>query len=101
LQNAVAISQHVGIPEAENTITLRCKPSITLDVGLGFRVLAAVDLDYKATLMTGKVDDERADECLTSEAQAIQSMRSQCRPKALLGVCHVMPQRFRATAMNL
>lgn len=77
-QHTVAIAQHIGIPEAENSITLRFQPLITLSITRVLRVLSAVDLNDQAHVVANKVDDEATDWCLASEAQAVQSMSSQC-----------------------
>jgi len=43
-------------------------------------MLAAIDFNDQATLMTNKVDDESSDRRLSSKAQSIQAMRSQRCP---------------------
>jgi len=58
LQDAVQISQHVGIPESKNAITFCCEPSIPFGVPLRLRVLSTIDLDDEMTVVAHKVDDE-------------------------------------------
>jgi hypothetical protein len=68
LQDASAISQHIGVPKSKHPISLRGQPPIALDISLGVGVLAAIDLDDKSALVTGKVDDVRSDWRLSAKA---------------------------------
>jgi hypothetical protein len=95
-QDTVAITQHVVIPEAENPITLRRQPPIALDIAGILGVLAAIDLDDKASLMANEIDDEATDQSLPPKAQAVEAMRAQRRPETMFGIGHVAAQRFRA-----
>jgi hypothetical protein len=88
-QNAVSISQHIGIPEAEYPITFRLQPSISFDVACVLRVLPAIHFDDQLSLVANKVDDEATDRSLPPEAQSIQAVSAQRRPKTMLRIGHV------------
>jgi hypothetical protein len=92
LQHASAIPQYVRIPESKHPISFRGQPPIAFDVSVGFSVLAAINLDDKAVLVTSKVNDEWSDWRLSPKAQSAETMRTKCRPQAPFSICHFMAQ---------
>ena len=74
LQNAFTIAQDIRIPEAENPVAFRFKPTIAFDVSFVFRMLSAVDFDDQMPLVTNEVDNEAPNRCLSSKAKTAQSM---------------------------
>ena len=80
LQDGIAISQHVGIPEAEDAVTLACKPLGSLDVTRGFLlggVLTAIQLDHEVPIVTDKIDNEGPHWHLAPKAKSMEAVRSQ------------------------
>jgi len=73
-QYTVAIAQHVVIPKTKNSITFRSKPPIAFDITRVLGVLSAIDFDDDAPLVADEVDDEAADQRLSPEAEAIETM---------------------------
>ena len=61
-------------------------------------MLAAIDFDNKPMLLAHKINNEWTNRGLTTEAQAIESMRTQCSPQTALCICHFMTQRFRKSS---
>jgi hypothetical protein len=53
-------------------------------------VLAAIQFGDKPSLMAYKIDDKRSNRRLPSEAQSIESVRTQGEPKPFLRIRHLM-----------
>jgi hypothetical protein len=99
-QNAVSITQNIGIPEAKNPVALRLQPPIALGVALVLRVLPAVDFDDQMPFVTHEIDNEASDRCLPPEAKTVQAVSAQRRPEALLGVGHLTAERLGARTLK-
>ena len=67
-QHAVAIAQHVVIPEAEHAIAFRREPSVAFGITRVLGVLPAIDFDDEALVMADKINRKTADRCLPPEA---------------------------------
>ena len=73
-QHTAAVAQHVVIPKTKNPVALRLEPSIAINVARILGVLSAIDFDDDAPLVADEVDDEAADQRLSPEAEAIETM---------------------------
>jgi hypothetical protein len=99
-QHAIAIAQHIGIPESKNAIPLRLKPTIAFGVAKVLGVLPTIDFDDQTPLVANEVDDETSDRNLATEAQPGLPVRAQRGPETKLGIGHAASQRLRARTMK-
>ena len=100
LPNAFDISQHLVIPEPQDTEPMFDEPLIADGVASVLGVLAAIDFDDKPFLSADKVDHVRPDRLLTHEFKSAERPRTKAPPKLSFGECGVFAQlsgqtRFR------
>ena len=72
VQDTVDIAQYIMIPETQDSIPSLFNLLRTGDIPRVFRVLTAIQFDYKLRSATGKIHDERPDHRLTPEMRSVQ-----------------------------
>lgn len=93
LTYGVELKHHVGVPEADDSKSLRLEPG-----GPGrilcalFLVVAAVDLHDEAPFERYEVDDVPADYLLTAKFVPTQAATAEEKPEPGLGIGHIAPQ---------
>jgi hypothetical protein len=89
------IGQHLVIPESEHAIPavlqILCSLHVTFHT-IGFTMLAAIELDDNACMMTGEVREVGADRSLAAKMRAVGLQGSQVLPQLALGVGDFSPQ---------
>ena len=84
-QDAFEIRQHVVVPEAQHTKVICRKPTIPSLIFRGLRMLSAVHLDDKASLITREVCNIRTDRNLTAKFRTRKAAVAQRVPELALG----------------
>jgi hypothetical protein len=95
--DALAILQHVVVPEAQDAPTFLRQERIAAFVLARLCMLSAIRFNDKTCFRTGEIDDKRRDDELPSESQA-ELFAAKYLPKRPLGISHVATKFFRALA---
>jgi hypothetical protein len=86
--------EDLTVGEAQNAEPREAKPAVALMlVGRDGKVVRAIGFDDEKSLLTEKVDDERAEGLLTAKFRAVESTISKEFPKTLLRRRRVTTQR--------
>jgi hypothetical protein len=100
IPNPFDVLQDFIVPETEDTVAVRCEPSIAYRIGAVFGVLAAIDLDHEPLLSTNKIDDIRPDRSLTHEFEPSKRSGTQVLPKPLFSSRRISPQSSRPQCLR-
>jgi len=92
-QNAVAIAEHFGVPEANDAIAFLLDYPSACGVG-GFIVLAAIDFDDELCAVTREIGNEVTDRDLAAEMLFREALTQQT-PQGAFGIGHVAAQSAR------
>jgi hypothetical protein len=91
-ENACHITQHVIVPETQDSIVVVSKPLVASRIARVVCVLPSVHSNDEATSPADKIDRVRTDRLLPNELVAVQSARPKPIPKDRLGIGRVSPQ---------
>lgn len=90
------ITQHVGVPEAQDLIALAPEPRVPHQIMRGLRavgVMSAVKLDDELSLKTYEVGVVGANRMLAAEFPSMIALGAQMSPKRALSRRRILPQR--------
>ena len=99
--NARHVSQYVIIPESQNAIVVIGKPFIANFIARIFGMLSTVQLDYKASFATNKVDRVRSNRFLPNKLDSIQPSRPQSVPQRFFRICRRLAQAPRPSGLEI
>ena len=85
-QHAVAIAQHVVVPEAHHPVALARQERVACGILGTVRVLPAVNLDHKALVAADEINNEGADRLLADEFEAAQPPIAHCEPQLAFSI---------------
>jgi hypothetical protein len=94
LHNAIAIFQHIGIPEPEHAIAARVQVRCALHIILNrrtLRMLRTIQFDHDLRAMARKIRKVWTDWSLSPEMQSKRLQQAKRIPKQLLGRCRAFP----------
>jgi hypothetical protein len=92
-EDAIGIGQDLVIPEAQDAIAQLSQGARALFVFVFVflqRVLAAIDLNNKALLQAGEVDDIGADRDLLAKMMSVELATAQQRPDFRFRISHLL-----------
>jgi hypothetical protein len=99
LKHSFEILQHVAVPESQHTNARSFERFRAADVAsqvTRISVLAAIELDGEAGLLTIEVDDESADGMLAPELQLLDAPAAKRTPESGLGIRLSLAEAARA-----
>jgi hypothetical protein len=85
-QHAVAIAQHVVVPEAHHPVALARQERVACGILGTVRVLPAINLDDKAFVAADEINNEGTDRLLADELEAAQPPIAHREPQLALSV---------------
>jgi hypothetical protein len=80
LQDALAIEEHLIVPETKHRPALSCEIGVTGIISVAFGMLETIRLDDQLGANTKKVDNIRSDRNLPAKLEAIQATIAQKTP---------------------
>jgi hypothetical protein len=100
-KNARHISQHVVVPEAQNSVIMIDMPFVADRIARAVNMLPAVHLHNKTTFAANQIDRVWTDRLLPNEFISIEASRSESMPKGCLSVCGGSSQAPRLPSFDL
>jgi hypothetical protein len=100
-KNAGHISQHIVVPEPQNSVVVIDKPFVANNIASVVSVLPSVYLDNEAMFAADKINCVRTDRLLPNEFVAIESTRPEPVPQSCFGFCGSLPQPSSALGFML
>jgi hypothetical protein len=92
-QNSVDVSKHIGVPKAQNQITLRFELGGSLRICFAmFDVLSTIKLDDQASSFTAEIYDIPANRHLSPKLQPIEPAIAQAEPQFAFRVSLLAPK---------
>jgi hypothetical protein len=100
-ENAHHITQHVVVPEPQNTIIVISKPFVADRVARAVRVLAPIDLNNETIFPADEIDRIRTDRLLPNELIIVESARTEPMPQSALRVGRNLSPAPRSSGLDL
>jgi hypothetical protein len=93
IEHPLDIPKHIVIPKSQHTVTVRFEILRAPPIAHALCMLAAVDFDDDAGLVTGEVREVRTDRRLAAKVRAAWRELAQGMPEFFLGVGWIVAKR--------